>query len=48
MVRDEPIRELLDAARTALWALELIHQRKGQQFWLDIAGDRFRGEAITS
>jgi hypothetical protein len=47
MVKDEPDRELLEAARTALRALELVQERKGQQFWLDIAGDRFRGRAIT-
>jgi hypothetical protein len=35
------------AARTALWTLKLIHQRKGQQLWLDIASDRFQGKAIT-
>ena len=47
MVNDEPDRELVEAARRALWALELIQERKGQQLWLDIAGDRYRGKAIT-
>jgi hypothetical protein len=47
MLSNDTAEGLLDAARAALEALEIIEQRKGQQLWLDIAGDRFRGKAIT-
>jgi hypothetical protein len=39
---------LLGAARAALEALEIIERRKGQQIWLELAGDRFRGRVITN
>jgi hypothetical protein len=47
MLSNDTAEGLLDAARAALEALETIERRKGQQLWLDIAGDRFRGKAIT-
>ena len=47
MLSNERAEGLLVAARAALEALEAIERRKGQQLWLDIAGDRFRGKAIT-
>jgi hypothetical protein len=47
MLSSDTGQGLLDAARAALEALEIIERRKGQQIWLDIAGDRFRGKAIT-
>jgi hypothetical protein len=34
MAKDETDHELLEAAKSALWALDLIQQRKGQQLWL--------------
>jgi hypothetical protein len=47
LLTNETTQGLLDAARTALEALQVIERRKGQQLWLDVAGDRFRGKAIT-
>ena len=47
MLTSDTAEGLLDAARAALGALEIIERRKGQQLWLDIAGDRFRGKVIA-